>query len=72
MGVSAKETVANTAIEFKQIKVKIDVNILNEGEDHTKRAGNNCALFKTFPFTCFIDDLEIFGDFWIKENNVRP
>ena len=67
MGISAKQTDVITPIEFQQSKVKIDVNIL-EGEDHTKRAGNNCAFFKTFPFTFFKDDLEIFGDFWIKEN----
>ena len=64
MGVSAKKIDVITQIEFHQIKVKIDVNIHNEGEDHTKE----CALFKTFPFTFFIDDLEIFGDFWMREN----
>ena len=64
MGVSAKKIDVITQIEFHQIKVKIDVNIHNEGEDHTKES----ALFKTFPFTFFIDDLEIFGDFWMREN----
>ena len=70
MGISAKQTDVITPIEFQQSKVKIDVNIL-EGEDHTKRAGNNCAFFKTFPFTFFKDDLEIFGDFWIKERGTE-
>ena len=62
MGVSAKKIDVITQIEFHQIKVKIDVNIHNEGEDHTKE----CALFKTFPFTFLIDDLEILWRFLDK------
>ena len=68
MGVSAKKINVIGTIEFQQIKVKIDVNIHNEGEEHIQKDGNNVALFKTFPFTFFIDDLEIFGDFWIRED----
>ena len=66
MEVAANLSEVTIPIDYQQIKVKIDAKSLNEGEE-IKSSNNNVVFFKTFPFTFCKDDVEIFGDFWIKE-----
>ena len=60
-------------IDFQEVKIKVDVNILEEGEDQTNKfshvMGNSThsILFKTFPFSFMCSETRIYGDFWIRE-----
>ena len=61
-------------IDFQEVKIKIHVNILEEGEDqtnnfsHLSRTYNHSALYKTFPFSFLSGETRIYGDFWVKED----
>ena len=60
-------------IDFQEVKIKIDVNILEEGEDqtnnfsHTFGNSTHSMLLKFFPFSFMCDETRIYGDFWIRE-----
>ena len=67
MEVTANLSEVTIPIDYHQIKVKIDVKTLNDGEEITS-SYSNVELIKTFPFTFCKNDLEIFGDLWIRED----
>ena len=67
MEVTANLSEVTIPIDFKQIKIKIDAKTLEEAEE-IENSNSNVVFFKTFPFTFCKDDLEIFGDFWIRED----
>ena len=67
MEVTANLSEVTIPIDYQQINVKIDVKTLNDGEE-IKSSNSNMVFFKTFPFTFCKDHLEIFGDFWIRED----
>ena len=67
MEVTANLSEVTIPIDYHQIKVKIYVKTLNDGEEITS-SYSNVELIKTFPFTFCKNDLEIFGDLWIRED----
>ena len=72
MGVTTKPCEIKTlAIDFKKIEIGIEVRIPDEGEDHSDKTVDSIILYKTFPFSFMFGDKTIYGDFFIRVDEVN-
>ena len=58
-------------VNFKKVKIGVNVRIPKEGEDYTKDASKSIQsiiLYKTFPFSFVLNGETIYGDFWIRQD----
>ena len=77
MGVKTKPCQIKTlSIDFQEVEIGIKARIPDDGEDHYNAANDYAAgidfisLYKTFPFSFMYGEKRIYGDFYIRVDEV--
>ena len=72
MGITTKPCKVKTLpIDFQEVEIGIELRIPDEGEDFSDKTVDSMILYKTFPFSFMLGRKMIYGDFYIRVDEVN-